>query len=163
MRAGKGSIIRQRYYRDASTFFACVGGGIGLTAAAYAFQHGESWLSSITDGSGAPVSGDNPLLPLVASWVIAAVVALLGALLLGFSRRGGALTCLLAAALGFVGAVRFGGPVVIRYASYGDLSNLVLRPVHHWPVLIWSLAALPLAASSVVAVREHWAARSHGS
>ena len=149
-----GSCFRRRYYRDASSILAFLGAAAAATSAAFAYHHGWAWLNNNTDGSTLePLNWVNPLLPLAIAWGAAAAAGVIGALLLGYSRLGGAVACVLSAAIALAGALNYGRPVTMASTSDAGPANLVLGAAYHWPVLAGFTLALVPFASAVVALR----------
>ena len=152
--------MRQRYYRGAASGLAFLDAAVAATSAVFAYHHGWTWLNNNTDGSTIePLDWVNPLLALTIAWGIAAAAAVVGALLLGYSRLGGAVACFLAAAIALAGGLRFGGPITMAGTTDNGPSDLVLGPAHHWPALAGITLALPLLASAVIALVERHAQR----
>ena len=135
---------------------------MGFAAAVLAVNRGSNWLSGLTEGIQGPVDGTpNPLHSLAALWFAGAVAGLVGAVLLGYSRRGGAVACLAAAGAALAGALTFDGSFTIRVwtlAKQGLVQeDTVVGPAHHWPVFVGCAVAVPLLVAAYVALK----ARAH--
>jgi hypothetical protein len=154
------SNMRERFYRSAPSYLAFLGAAAAAASAAFAYHHGWAWLNNNTDGSTIePLNWVNPLLHLAIAWAMAALIAVIGALLLRYSWLGGAIACSVSAAIALAGSVRFGGPITMAATTDAGPANLVLGPVHHWPALAGIMLALPLLASVVIAMMTRHAQR----